>query len=176
MTRMVSIALLVLLGGDVAVAAPLLFRNVRIFDGTKTSAGDVLVDKGTIRAVGRKLAAKGATVIDGTGKTLLPGFIDSHTHAYEDKALKQALVFGVTTELDMFGDPAKNRELREKERAGEATGQADLRSAGVLATAPKGHGTEYGVPIPTLSKPEEAAPFVADRVKDGIRLSQDRPR
>ncbi|MCU1283264.1 MAG: amidohydrolase, partial [bacterium] len=151
----------------IAAASPLLFHNVRIFDGTKVSQGDVLVDKGLIRAIDRKLSAKGATVIDGTGKTLLPGLIDSHTHAYEEKALKQALVFGVTTELDMFGDPAKNRDLRQRELRGEATGQADLRSAGVLATAPKGHGTEYGIPIPTLSKPEDAAAFVADRVKDG---------
>jgi imidazolonepropionase-like amidohydrolase len=168
MTRpLMLVALVVVFASRIAGAAPLLFRNVRIFDGVKVSQGDVLVDKGLIRAVDRKLAAKGATIIDGTGKTLLPGLIDSHTHAYEDKALKQALVFGVTTELDMFGDPAKNRELRQRELRGEVTGQADLRSAGVLATAPKGHGTEYGIPIPTLSKPEEAAAFVADRVKDG---------
>lgn len=161
------LALLVALWSSTAAAKPLLFRNVRIFDGTKTSQGDVLVDRGLIRSVGRKLDGKGATVVDGAGKTLLPGLIDSHTHAYEDKALKQALVFGVTTELDMFGDPAKNRELRQRELRGEATGQADLRSAGVLATAPKGHGTEYGIPIATLTKPEEAEAFVADRVKDG---------
>jgi hypothetical protein len=69
-----------------AFAAPLLFRNGRIFGGSKVAQGDVLVDKGLIRAVGRKLSAKGATVVDGVGKTLLPGFIDSHTHAYEDRA------------------------------------------------------------------------------------------
>ena len=141
--------------------------NVRIFDGTRTSEGDVLVDKGVIRAVGHKLAAKGATVVDGAGKTLLPGFIDSHTHAFEDKALPQALVFGVTTELEMAGSPTKNRALRDKEKAGEATGAADLRSAGMMATSPGGHGTEYGFPVPTLSKPEEAEAFVAERVKDG---------
>jgi imidazolonepropionase-like amidohydrolase len=150
-----------------ANAAPLVFRNVRIFDGVTVSQGDVVIDKGLIRAVGRKLAAKGATIVDGTGKTLLPGLIDAHTHAYEEKALQQALIFGVTTELEMFGDPARNRALREKETRNEPTGQADLRSAGILATAPKGHGTEYGFPIPTLTKPDEAAAFVEDRVKEG---------
>jgi imidazolonepropionase-like amidohydrolase len=165
---LLPIALLLGVAAPAAVAAPLLFRDVRIFDGAKVSQGDVLVDKGLIRAVGPKLAAaKGAKIIDGSGKTLLPGFIDSHTHAYEPKALEQALVFGVTTELEMFGDPAHNRELRAKERAGEATGQADLRSAGILATAPKGHGTEYGFAIPTVSTPADAAGFVADRVKEG---------
>jgi len=160
-------ALFVALAAPRAGAAPLVFKNVRIFDGTRTSQGDVLVDKGLIRAVGHKLGAKGATVVDGSGKTLLPGLIDSHTHAFDDKALTEALVFGVTTELEMAGSPEKNRALRENEKAGEATGAADLRSAGMMATAPKGHGTEYGFPVPTLSKPEEAEAFVADRVKDG---------
>ena len=50
-----------------ALAAPLLSHDVRIFDGTAVSQAEVLVDKGVIRAV---------------GKTLLPGLIDSHTHAY----------------------------------------------------------------------------------------------
>jgi imidazolonepropionase-like amidohydrolase len=146
---------------------PLLFRDVRIFDGAVVTHGDVLIDQGVIRAIGPKLSAKGAEVIDGAARTLLPGFIDAHTHAYEDKALKQALIFGVTTELEMFGDPAKNRELRQREERRESTGQADLRSSGILATAPKGHGTEYGFPIPTLSTPGQAAAFVDDRIKDG---------
>jgi imidazolonepropionase-like amidohydrolase len=44
---------------------------------------------------------------------------------------------------------------------------ADLRTSGILATAPGGHGTEYGVPIPTLQKPEEAQAFVDARIADG---------
>ena len=167
MSRSLLVALVLAVATPRAGAAPLVFKNVRIFDGTRSSEGDVLVDKGVIRSVGHKLAAKGATVVDGAGKTLLPGFIDSHTHAYEDKALPQALVFGVTTELEMAGSPTQNRALRDKEKAGEATDAADLRSAGMMATAPGGHGTEYGFPVPTLTKPEQAEAFVADRVRDG---------
>jgi hypothetical protein len=44
---------------------------------------------------------------------------------------------------------------------------ADLRSAGTLATAPGGHGTEYGFAIPTLSKPGEAKDWVNARIKEG---------
>ena len=36
-----------------------------------------------------------------------------------------------------------------------------------LATAPGGHGTEYGFPIPTITKPEEADDFVAARIAEG---------
>ena len=155
---------------SVALAAPtgrLVFKNGRVFDGTTSRMADLLVDGGTIREVAPGIPVTGATVVDARGKTLLPGLIDAHTHAYTDDALTQALVFGVTTELDMFGDPAKNRALRAKEAAGVATGQADLRSAGTLATAPGGHGTEYGFPIPTLTQPEEAQAFVDARVAEG---------
>lgn len=161
---------LVLLCSSLASAAPprrLLFTHGRIFDGTTMRNADVLVEDGIIRQVGVGLVAAGAAVVDARGKTLLPGLIDAHTHAYTDDALTQALVFGVTTELEMFGDPAKNRALRARERAGEATGQADLRSAGTLATVPGGHGTEYGIAIPTLTRPEEAQAFVDARVAEG---------
>ena len=50
-------------------------RNVRIFDGEKViPRGSVLITGAQITAVGLDLAApSGATTVDGTGKTLLPG-------------------------------------------------------------------------------------------------------
>ena len=44
---------------------------------------------------------------------------------------------------------------------------ADFRSSSVLATAPGGHGTEYGVAIPTLTRPDEAKDFVDARLSEG---------
>ena len=44
---------------------------------------------------------------------------------------------------------------------------ADLRSAGTLATAPGGHGTQYRMAIPTLSTPAEAKGWVTARIKEG---------
>jgi len=38
--------------------------------------------------------------VAGAGRTLLPGLIDAHAHSLGD-TLRNALVFGVTTELDM---------------------------------------------------------------------------
>lgn len=53
--------------------------NVLTMTGTNYAAGDVLVDNGKIVAVGSGLEApEGAQVIDCTGKTVLPGFIDAH--------------------------------------------------------------------------------------------------
>ncbi len=151
-----------------AEAQSLLFRNVRVFDGTRaTPAQDVLIENGRITQVARSITAPtGATVIDGVGKTLLPGLIDAHTHVWPG-TLESALAFGVTTELDMFSDPAAARTAREQQAAGTATGRADMYSAGTLVTAPGGHGTEYGMQIPTIASPEAAQQFVDARIAEG---------
>lgn len=148
--------------------ADVLFRNARVFDGTRAVAGqDVLVRDGKIAAVGKGLAApEGVEVVDATGKTLLPGLIDAHTHAFGD-ALQQALIFGVTTELDMFTDARMAQTWRTEQKAGNVASRADIFSAGTLVTAPKGHGTEYGMPIPTITSPADAQAFVDARLAEG---------
>jgi len=42
--------------------------------------GDVLVEDGAVKAVGTKLEAAGARVIDAKGLIVAPGFVDLHTH------------------------------------------------------------------------------------------------
>lgn len=145
-----------------------LFKHVRVFDGSKTiGVRDVLVSGGKIAAIQTELATPaGATVINGSGKTILPGLIDSHAHAFGD-ALDQALAFGVTTELDMFSDVNTDAQLRAEQKAGNVAGRADIYSAGTLVTVPKGHGTEYGLPIPTLASADSAQAFVDARIAEG---------
>jgi imidazolonepropionase-like amidohydrolase len=62
----------------------ILFTNVNVFDGTseKLAKGQsVLVEGNLIEQVGPGIAApSGATVIDGGGRTLMPGLIESHVH------------------------------------------------------------------------------------------------
>lgn len=148
--------------------ASTLFRSARVFDGARVlERQDVLVSAGRISALGRSLRAPaGATVIDATGKTLLPGLIDAHTHTFGD-ALREALIFGVTTQLDMFTDHRLARTLRAEQTAGKSTDRADLFSAGTLVTAPRGHGTQFGLAIPTLTSPDSAQAFVDARIAEG---------
>lgn len=167
MLRRIAIVGLVLFLAS-AARADVLFRNTRVFDGARVlEATDVLVRDGKIAAIGRKLPApKGIEVVNGAGKTLLPGLIDAHTHAWGD-ALEQALLFGVTTELDMFTSAGFASSMREEQARGRGSARADLFSAGTLVTAPGGHGTQFGVPIATISSPDEAQAFVDARVAEG---------
>ena len=87
-------------------------------------------------------------------------------HVFAREALEQAPVFGVTTVLDMFTDVSFAQAMREEQRSGAAD-RADLFSAGTLATAPGGHGTQFGLPIPTLTNPDEADAWVEARAAEG---------
>lgn len=150
----------------------MLIQDARIFDGERiVPRGSVLVEGETIAAVGAEVAAPaGSEVIAGQGRTLLPGLIDAHTHtphnpAFALRAQRLALAFGVTTTLDMGTDPATAERM--KSRAVDQGDIADLRSAGVVATAPGGHPTELGGDLPTLTAPELADAFVAARLAEG---------
>jgi imidazolonepropionase-like amidohydrolase len=61
-----------------------LIEDVRIFDGTSdslTPSRNVLVEGNTIATISEDaIEADGATVIDGGGRTMIPGLVDAHTH------------------------------------------------------------------------------------------------
>ncbi|HEY4531007.1 MAG TPA: CIA30 family protein [Luteimonas sp.] len=142
--------------------------DVRVFDGERVlDDADVLVRDGRIAAVGQDIAIPADTrVLDGAGRTLLPGFIDAHTHSWGD-AQRDALRFGVTAELDMFGDWNRIPALRAQRESLAATTQADLWTAGATVTTEGGHGTQFGFPVPTLAPDGDAAAFVDARVAEG---------
>src|SRR5262245_1465067 len=57
--------------------------------GTLTNT-DVLLRNGKIAAIGPNLnAPSGARVIDGTGKFVLPGIIDAHSHTMMDGSVNE---------------------------------------------------------------------------------------
>jgi len=80
-----------------------LFRNATIVDGTGSEPfqADLLTSGSRIVAVGLSLDSSAAKIVDCTGLTLAPGFIDSHTHSdlqvIEGRTEKMSQ--GVTTEV-----------------------------------------------------------------------------
>lgn len=60
-------------------SAHVLTQDPRSADGP----ADVLVDDGIIIAIGQNLDSPGATVIDGSDRALLPGFVDTHRHTWQ---------------------------------------------------------------------------------------------
>ncbi len=65
-----------------AAEAPVLIQNATILTVTKgTVKGSILLQDGKIAAIGEKvMAPAGAKIVDGTGKFIMPGIIDCHSH------------------------------------------------------------------------------------------------
>ncbi len=151
--------------------AKFVIKGARLFDGDAVvEAGSVLVEGEKIVAVGERLETPSETgIIDGRGMTLLPGLIDAHTHALPP-SLEHAILFGVTTELDMFSCPEWMNDQRKQ--AASRNDIADVRSASVGATVLGGHpsmmiGIVFTEQFPILASAHDAPAFVATRMAEG---------
>lgn len=142
--------------------------DARIFDGEQfIDDATLVIADGRIEALGSDFPVDdGAEIFDASGKTILPGLIDAHVHSF-GTARADALRFGVTTMLDMFRPPLDFEQTHAERESLAPSDQSDLYSAGFLATAPGGHGTQYGIEVPTLAGPDEAADWVARRKTEG---------
>ena len=59
----------------------ILVQGFKIFDGYKFADGDsLLVEDGVVAKIGTDIVSEDASVIEGYGKILTPGFIDLHAH------------------------------------------------------------------------------------------------
>jgi Tol biopolymer transport system component/cytosine/adenosine deaminase-related metal-dependent hydrolase len=123
-------------------------RAGKLFDGKgdayQTNV-DVVVERNVIadiRPAGSKPVV--GTLIDAAGKTLLPGFIESHTHQSTSlgRALGQRwLSYGITSVRETGTDPYEAVERREAEAAGRRAGPR-VYSAGPLN---EGGRVSYGI-------------------------------
>jgi imidazolonepropionase-like amidohydrolase/Tol biopolymer transport system component len=106
----------------------LLIRNVRIIPGTgaaRTEPGDILVEKGRISRIdtrGRIRARRNTTVLDGEGRTAIPGLIDAHVHIWDQALLSEFLYEGVTTVREMGNPTASAKGFQEMIVAGIQSG------------------------------------------------------
>jgi imidazolonepropionase-like amidohydrolase len=101
---------------------PVLFRKVKIYDADNerfVEGQNVLVADGRIKMVGTMLPKlpAGTRVIDGAGKTLVPGLWDSHMHVGDDFQTVSELALGVTSCRNPGGPielEVSQRERRDK--------------------------------------------------------------
>lgn len=156
-----------------------LFTNVHVFDGVneqRIENANVLIEGNLIASISTDpISADGATVIDGAGRTLMPGLSDTHTHIafaslpqmdllvglpgysyiYSTWDAEQMLLRGITSVRDMGGDtfPLK-RAIDEGLVAGPR-----IYPTGAVISQTAGHGDfrfpnqrnpAFGAPQPPL--------------------------
>lgn len=99
--------------------------------------------------------------------TLLMLIGDAHAHVQSENGLRNALRFGVTTQLDMFTNVDFMQAHRSQRDQVVRTDLPDLYAAGAPVTSAGGMGTQFAIPFPTISGPQEAPAFVRARLAEG---------
>ena len=139
--------------------------NVTVFDGeTVLENQSVLVENGFVSAVQSNIENTVPT-IDGSGKFLMPALTNAHVHAFMALNTLEAAKAGVLQLFDMHGMEQYQKMMQDNCK--ENSQSADFYFAGNAATAPEGHGTQFGFDMPTLTQPKEAQQFVKDRIATG---------
>lgn len=144
--------------------------NALVFDGYSIRKGlTIILQEGNIRSLSSSANISDARIVDGTGFTLLPGFIDAHVHLANDndeslRLLLQLAKFGVTTALDMGLLAGPTRENYRSH-----SGIADVRFAGNFATSTGSIHSRFKMATADsiVDSPETAVKFVEDRIAEG---------
>jgi imidazolonepropionase-like amidohydrolase len=152
--------------------AQTLIKNVEVWDGASDGLekADVLIEGNLIKAIGSGAkAGAGATVIDGGGRTLMPGLMDAHVHlalvrrpgeirndydwmyvgALAGVQAKEMLLRGFTTVRDIGGPTVGlHRAIEEGQIVGPR-----VFSSGPYITQTSGHGDfrNYNEPHPGIT-------------------------
>lgn len=138
-----------------------IIKNVNIFDGKRfIGVQDVYINHGRIV----REMPNDAEIIDGTGKTLLPGFWDCHIHIYDrPDFLQKSLRYGNTSLCDM-GD--RTREQVDKMKS---LGIINILSPYSIAVAPGSQAVErMGYPESIVMKDAQAGiAFVHEMIDYG---------
>jgi len=135
----------------------LLLKNVRINLDNPNEVEDVFIAGGKIQAIGRKLEPMlpNLEVLDGNGKTAIPGYIDQHVHItggggengfssrVPEIQISDCICGGVTTLVGLLGTDSVTRSVENLVAKTKA-----LRSEGLTAYCLTG---AYEYPSPTLT-------------------------
>jgi imidazolonepropionase-like amidohydrolase len=137
--RNIFLTVAVLAASVPALAQPTAFVGGRVIDGTGRviEAGTVIIDGGKIVAAGPSASTTvpaGATRVDVTGKTLMPGLVNAHGHVANTvglrtdaasytkanvlRQLKTYAQYGVTTVFSLGGEEAPAFEARDEQSRG----------------------------------------------------------
>jgi imidazolonepropionase-like amidohydrolase len=144
-----------------------------VIDGTGAAPQNdvsVVMENGVIRDMGpssRITAPAGSTIIDLTGKFIVPGIINAHGHvdANRDPQLRQYALYGITTTTNMGFDPDDIAAFKAEQKHGNLRGARILTVKYRFMSEPFKPGSEYKTPDEARAKVDEIVAKGADFVK-----------
>lgn len=151
--KLIGLAALLLLAACTPVERPpskaealLVIQDVTVIDVT-SGATQVSLPRRTVTIAGGRIqsvlpvgtgrAPRGARIIDGRGRFLIPGLWDSHTHlsTFGEPALPLLVSQGVTSVRDMGGRASELRAWRDSIIQGRRTGPRIVFASGMIEGA-----------------------------------------
>jgi imidazolonepropionase-like amidohydrolase len=154
-------------------AAGLAYTHARVFDAEQRAwlfDHTVIVTGDKITAVGPSSSVAipaGAEVVDLTGKSLLPGLIDMHSHLDRGRGVLH-IASGVTTIRDLGNDEDVLDELAARFDAGTAIGPHVIRFGRIEGRGPNAIAAK--VTATTADEARAAVAQFAKRGYDGIKI------
>lgn len=172
--RSVLVVLAAVLGfAPCAAAQVTVLTHATVIDGTGAAPQaelTIVMDNGRIIDMGpssRIAAPAGASVIDLTGRFIVPGIINAHGHvgANRDPQLRQYALYGVTTTTSMAFDSDDIVAFKAGQRRGDLRGARILTVKYRFMSAPFIPGSEMKTPEEARAKVDEIAANGADFIK-----------
>ena len=143
-----------------------IINNVNVFTGQKYIENTNLVfNDSIIVAISENVASyKNFQTIDGKGKTIIPPLANAHVHLWYPDSLRSSLSTGIFANFDMHNTDHGSNYIRSSSNSAQ---HAKFYSSNAAATVPGGHGTQFGIPVPTINDTISPERFVQDRLKAG---------
>jgi imidazolonepropionase-like amidohydrolase len=167
---LVALAATILFVGSAAAQVTVL-RGATLIDGSGAAPQSnvtIVIENGRLRDIGTGVTAPAdATVIDATGKFVVPGIINAHGHvgpAPRDPQLRRYVLYGVTTTTSMAADPDDIVDFKARQKAGDLRGARILTVKYRFTTLP-GNGNDYKTPEAARQHADEIAQNGADFIK-----------
>lgn len=150
------------------IQCDILIINVGLFDGQENKGiVDIAIRNDSIIGISKNLKSyKGSETIDGSGKFMIPGLVNSHVHLWDKKDLKASLNAGVFAVIDLHSSEGPDSYFKSLR---DSIDYASYYSAGYAATVPGGHPTQL-FPIETINDKVSPTQFVENRIKKGADL------
>jgi len=167
---------LLLRGTGQGVSTDILIKNVRFVDAPWQHSGDLFIHDGRIQAIGHRLDIPDVPIIQGDGRTLLPGFVDLHAHfrdpgfTYKEDILSgnRAAAAGGYTAVSVMANTDPVCDCPDVARYVHSK----AREAGLVELFPVGAIT-CGLQGETLSDMEGLAPYVWAFSDDGSGVQRN---
>lgn len=171
------LSLLIVASGPVGAAQVIAITNVAIVNvagGARESRVTVVTRGGQIAEIGRGISVpRGAVRVDGTGKFLIPGLWDMHSHTGQE-SLDLYLANGVVGTRNMGADVEMILPLRDRINRGELLGPEIVAAGPILDDRPPNWPLRRRVT--NAQEAREAVRDLQRRGVDFIKVHDNTPR